>query len=350
MFGNILKRNFIFLGRRHRVVDFEEMNDVEPPLREELFSITQLEGHARMLAATHNLDPRQGPELLLHRLDANEKIIRESYEDVAEAIRKGRPVSPAAEWLLDNYYLIEEQIDQIRLHFPPGYSRQLPRLGSGPLKGLPRVYSLAMELVSHNDGRVDIKNITHFIQSYQAISPLKLGELWAVPIMVGLALIENLRRVSFRIAWRRRHRDWALHWSEQFVQIVQKEPKSLIMVLADFVRSRPPMSSPFLAELTANLQGIHTALGLVINWVEHELSERGQTLEMIQQAESHDQTADHVSIGNSITSLRNLSTIDWRDFVESLSVIEDILRRILKRCMPRRIFAPATCADTKLKI
>jgi cellobiose phosphorylase len=312
---------------RHRALDLEEMTDAEPPLREELFSSTQLESHARSLAGTHELDPRPGPELLLRRLGENEEVIGKSYEDVAEAIRRGRPVAPAAEWLLDNYYLIEEEIDQIRLHFPPGYSRHLPRLGSGPLRGFPRVYDLALELVSHTDGRVDIENLSHFLQSYQAVHHLRLGELWAMPIMVGLALIENLRRVSFRIAWRRRQRDLGMNWSQQFIQVAQKKPKSLITVLGDFVRSHPPLSAPFLAELTGNLQGTYPALGLVVNWIEQELSERGQTPEMIQQAESHNQAADHVSIANCITSLRNLSTIEWRDFVESLSVMEAVLHR-----------------------
>jgi len=325
-FRRIIERLRV-LSDRYRVPDFEKMKEAEPPLREELFSITQLESHARTLAAGHPLDSRPGRELFLRRLQENEEVIREAYEQVAETVRKGRTVAPAAEWLLDNHYLIEAQIDQIRLNFPPGYSRQLPRLTSGSLRGFPRIYDLVLELVSHTDGRVDIGNISHFIRSYQSVSPLKLGELWAVPIMIGLALIENLRRVSNRIVWRRRQQDWALDWSQQFLRALEKDPKSPITVLADLVRSHPPMSTPFLAELTANLQGMHPVLGLVITWVEQELSERGQTLELIHEAESHDQAAVHASISNSITSLRNLSTIDWKDFVESLSAIEAVLRR-----------------------
>ena len=310
-----------------RSLRLEEMNDAEPPLREELFSSTQLESHARSLAAAQILDFRPSSELLLHRLDENEEVIRKSYEEVADAVRRGRSVSAGAEWLLDNYYLIEEQIDHIRLNFPPEYSQKLPRLGTGHRKGFPRVYDLALELVSHTDGRVDVENISDFLRVYQSVRPLKLGELWAMPLMISLALVENLRRVSYRIAWRRRHRGLALEWSGRFIRIILKEPRSLITVLADFVRSNPPMSAPFLAELTADLQGRHPSLGLVINWVEQELAEHGQSLELIQQAESHDQAADHASIGNSITSLRKLSTIEWKDFVESLSAVEAILRR-----------------------
>jgi cellobiose phosphorylase len=265
--------------------------------------------------------------MLLRRLAENEEIIRQSYEDVAEAIRQGHPLAPAARWLLENYTFVEEQIDLIRLVFPPGYSRQLPRLSSGPLKGLPRIYEMAFELVSHTDGRVDAENISQFVRSYQRVHPLKLGELWAMPIMVRLALVENLRRVSRRIAWRRRHGDSAMDWSRRFIQAVGQDPKSLITILADFVRSEPLLSAPFLAELTSSLQGTHPGMGLVIHWVEQELSERGQTLELIQQAESQDQAADHASISNSVTSLRQLTRIDWRDMVESLSAAEAILRQ-----------------------
>jgi cellobiose phosphorylase len=326
-FFQTLKQRISGVPFGQKTLRFEGMNDVEPPLREELFSNTQLESHARSLAAEQILDFRPSSELLLHRLDENEEVIRKSYEDVADAVRRGRPVSAGAEWLLDNYYLIEEQIDHIRLNFPSEYSQKLPRLGTGYRKGFPRVYDLALELVSHTDGRVDVENISNFLRVYQSVRPLKLGELWAMPLMIGLALVENLRRVSYRIAWRRRHRGLALEWSGRFIQIIQKEPRSLITVLADFVRSNPPMSAPFLAELTADLQGRHPSLGLVINWVEQELAEHGQTLELIQQADSHDQAADHASIGNSITSLRKLSTIEWKDFVESLSAVEAVLRR-----------------------
>ncbi len=307
-------------------VDLASAESLEPPLREGLFSTTQLASHAQSLAADRKLDLRHGPELLLRRLAENEDIIRRSYEEVAKAIRQGDPQAPAAKWLVENFTFIEEQIDQVRLIFPPGYSRQLPRLGSGPSKGFPRIYELAIELVSHTDGWVDAENISHFIRSFQMVHPLNLGELWAVPIMMSLALVENLRRVSRRIAWRRRHLESAVEWSNRFIQAVHLNPKSLITILADLVRSEPVMSAPFLTELTSCLQGTHPAMGLVINWVEQELAERGQTLELIQQAESHDQAADHVSISHSITSLRQLSRIDWRTLVESLSAADAILR------------------------
>ena len=142
----------------------ERPAEAEYPLRAELFALGQLESHGKMLAADQQIDPTPGPEVLLGRLKKNEQVIRESYEVVAEAVRKGRQTAPGADWLLDNYYLVEEQIDIAREHLPPGYSRQLPRLRTGPLKGIPRVYELALELVSHTDGRIDMENLSLFVR------------------------------------------------------------------------------------------------------------------------------------------------------------------------------------------
>src|SRR5581483_5381165 len=147
------------------------------------------------------------------------------------------------EWLLDNFYLIEEQIRTAKKHLPKGYSRELPRLARGPSAGLPRVYDIALETISHGDGRVDPEGLSRFIAAYQTVTPLKLGELWAIPIMLRLALIENLRRVGARITANRTHRDLADAWADQMMAVVEKDPKSLIMVIADMARSNPPTTS-----------------------------------------------------------------------------------------------------------
>ena len=296
-------------------------------MRAEIFGLPQFESHAKAVASGHVVESGPGRERLLRRLDENESIIRESHDAVVEAVRGGRLVAPAAEWLLDNYYLVRQQIGLAREHLPPGYSRELPRLRSGPNRGMPRVYDLAMELVSHTDGRVDAENVTHFVRAYQSVRPLSLGELWALPAMLRLALMENLRRVAYRISWRRRLRDLATEWAHRFLRVAQDDPDLVITELADFVRFKPPVFAPFVAELAGNIEGVHPSLGTVIHWVEQKLAERGQTIQMIQQAESQEQAADQLSIGNSITSLRTLGAIDWRDFVESLSVTEAVLRR-----------------------
>ncbi|MEN6472772.1 MAG: hypothetical protein ABFD81_02060, partial [Syntrophaceae bacterium] len=219
----------------------------EPPLRAELLSRDQMRQHGRVLAASHTLTQKRAPERLLARLTENEGVLVETCGLLTSAVKANRRIAPAGEWLLDNLYLIKEQIRTAKKHLPKGYSRELPRLGSGPSAGLPRVYDIALETISHGDGRVDQGSLGSFIAAYQQVTALKLGELWAIPIMLRLALIENLRRVAARLAADRLDRNLADAWADQMTAIVEKDPKSLIMVIADMARSHPPLSSSFVA-------------------------------------------------------------------------------------------------------
>jgi cellobiose phosphorylase len=298
----------------------------ELPLRSELFSADQMERHGKTLAAAHQLTARRFPDQLLPRLAANATALVDVCKRLTIAASANHRISPPSEWLLDNFHLIEEQIAIAKRHLPRGYSRQLPRLALGASAGLPRVYDIALEIVSHGDGRVDADSLNRFMTAYQTVAPLKLGELWAIPIMLRLALIENLRRVGVRIAAARAERDLANFWADRMMETAERDAKSLILVVADMARSPPPMESAFVAELARRLQGQSAALALALTWIEQQLAESHLTIEQQVQLENQKQASDQVSISNSIGSLRLLGAIDWREFVESASVVERILR------------------------
>ncbi len=298
----------------------------EPPLRSELFSSDQMKQHGKTLAGLHKLSPEAAPDQLLSRLAENESLLTGTRSLLMEAVTTDRRITPAGEWLLDNFYLIEEQIRTARRHLPKGYSRELPRLLDGLSAGLPRVYDLALETISHGDGRVDPENLSSFVAAYQTVSVLKLGELWAIPIMLRLALIENLRRVAARIAADRITRNLADYWADKMTEMAERDPNSLILVIADMVRSDPPMVSSFVAEFTRRLQGQSPALALPLTWIEQRLSESGLTIEQSVHSENQQQAADQVSISNSIGSLRFLGAMDWVEFVEKMSLVEQVLR------------------------
>ena len=297
----------------------------ESPLRAELFSADQMEEHGRALAAFHRVQPGRGHNHLLARLDENETVLLDTCTLLASAIGENRRVTPASEWLLDNYYLIDEHLRTARLHFPKGYSSQLPRLANGMSAGLPRIYDIALNAISHGDGRFDQDSLHRFVAAYQGMAPLSLGELWAIPIMLRLALIENLRRVATRVALDRRHRDLAADWGERMAEIVAHDPKSLILAVADMARSDPPASSSFVAELMQRLHSQNASLALPVSWLEQRLAEAGVTIEQLVQSENQQQAADQMSVSNSIGSLRLLLSTDWRGFVEGLSQIEAVL-------------------------
>ncbi len=299
----------------------------EPPLRSELFSADQMEQHGKTLAGWHRLRPGRQRDQLLTRLAENEGVLLSVHTLLTEAVKADRRITPAGEWLLDNFYLIEEQIRTARRHLPKGYSRELPRLLDGPSAGLPRVYDIALETISHGDGHVDPESLGSFLAAYQTVADLTLGELWAIPIMLRLALIENLRRVGTRIATDRTDRNLADYWADQMTEIAVTDPKSLILVIADMARSDPPMVSSFVAEFARRLQGQGPALALPLTWIEQRLSESSLTIEQLVRSENQQQAADQVSMSNSIGTLRFLGAMDWRDFVETISVVEQTLRQ-----------------------
>jgi len=297
----------------------------ERPLRSELFSADQMRRHGKMLADTHQLMPGRPRDRLLSRLAENEVVLVGARDLLTEAVMAKLRIAPAGEWLLDNFYLIEEQIRTAKRHLPKGYSRELPRLSNGPLPGFPRVYDIALEIIAHGDGRVDPENLSSFVAAYQSVTILSLGELWAIPIMLRLALIENLRRVAALISVDRIERNRANFWADRMTEIAGKDPKSLILAVADMARAHPPMVSAFVAELTRSLQDQGPALALPLNWIEQRLAESSQTIEQLVGLEAQQQAADQVSMSNSIGSLRFLTAMDWREFVETMSVAEQIL-------------------------
>src|SRR4051812_33257817 len=185
-----------FKDRLHRNEPLRKYAGAEPPLRSELFSADQMKEYGKTLADSHRLSKQPAANPLLSRLAENEQVLIRVHSLLSEAVTDKRRIAPAGEWLLDNFYLIEEQIHTARRHLPKGYSRGLPRLLDGESAGLPRVYDIARETISHGDGRLDIDSLGSFVASYQTVTCLTLGELWAIPTMLRLALIENLRRIA----------------------------------------------------------------------------------------------------------------------------------------------------------
>jgi len=296
-----------------------------PPLREELFSVDQLTRHAQVLAASHRIVNRRGSNRLLARLGHNEDIIR-TFNRSTLAVNPGQRITPAAEWLLDNFYLIEEQIQLAKRHLPRVYSRELPRLVNGPSARLPRVYDIVLELISHVDAQIEAGPLSAFVAAYQTAGPLKLGELWAIPIMLRLGLIENLQRVTTRLIIARHDRDLAELWVGRLQEMAESTPSHLVVVVADMAQSDLPLSSSFVAEFCQRLSRHSPVLHLARNWLEQRLAEQGLSIEQLVQMESQNQAADQVSVSHSIASLRFLSAMDWKEFVETLSRVEEVLR------------------------
>ncbi len=304
----------------------ESNTQAKAPMRAELFTEHQLEAHAKKMAGRHTVVEDKNKESLLKRLSSNEELLVKAHRILTDTVKDRHRISPAGEWLMDNFYLIEEQIYTGKKHLPKGYSVGLPQLTKGSNTGLPRVYDLAVEIITHSDGHVDLRSLTKFINAYQTVAPLKMGELWAIPIMLRLALIENLRRLAKNQITEITNKKLANYWANELTDTAKKDPKDLILTIADMARSNPPMESSFVAELLRRLQENANSLHIAIIWVEQNLTGNGLSTTEIVQVENQQQAADQVSISNSIGSLRFLGMTNWQDFVEDVSIIEKMLQ------------------------
>ncbi len=171
------------------------------PIRADLFGTERLEHHAQTLAAAQPVT--SGKKLrvlpLSHRVKENSRVLLSAYRTSAEALQSREVIAPAAEWLLDNFHLVEQQLRQIHDDLPSGYYRQLPKLAEGPFAGYPRVLGLVWAYVAHTDSLMSGPVLTRFVQAYQRVQPLTIGELWAIAITLRIVLIENMRRLALQI-------------------------------------------------------------------------------------------------------------------------------------------------------
>ncbi len=190
--------------------DRESAFEFAEVIRAEIFSAERLEQHAASLAAAQSVTTRPvAVRPLTARLRDNHRALLDAHRAIAKSIAAGGAITPAAEWLVDNYHVVEAQIRQVRDDLPPGYYRQLPKLADGPLAGYPRVLGLAWAFVAHTDSRFDAHLLRQFVAAYQRVQPLTIGELWAIAITLRIVLIENLRRAAELIASRRAVRQQA---------------------------------------------------------------------------------------------------------------------------------------------
>nr|MBA3806375.1 cyclic beta 1-2 glucan synthetase [Acidobacteriota bacterium] len=312
----------------------------EDPIREELYSVERLEQQAAALAAEYKVSPgRRRGRRLLPALEDNGRQLIIAYRSLTEAIRLERTISPAAEWFVDNFHIVEEQLREIREDLPKGYYYELPKLETGDLAGYPRIYAIALSLIAHTDSRLDTETLRRFIRAYQQVTPLTIGELWAVAITLRLALVENLRRIATRIVAAREAREEADALADKLLEMAGQKPEGLTSLLTGRLGKREDLDRAFVVQLTQRLRDQDPALMIVFDWLERQLKKRGLNTEQIVHLEHQRQAAAQVTVGNIITSMRLLSTLDWRDFFESVSLVDPALGLDPARVYERMTFA-----------
>ncbi len=299
--------------------------DTEDSIREELFSVERLEQHAESLAAAQQITATPiSRRSLAARLKDNEAVLLEAYHEIGNTTRDGQATTPAAEWLLDNYHLVEEQIREARDDLPPRYYRQLPKLASGPFAGYPRVFGLTWAFVAHTDSRFDPDMLCRFVRAYQHVQPLTIGELWAVAITLRIVLVENLRRAAKRILSSRTDRQEADAVADRLLGVNGRIAEPVGLVLKEYEQT--PLPESFAVQLVQRLRDQDPRVTPALVWLEDHLTAQRTTADELVHAEHQRQGAASVTVRNIITSMRMASGVDWTELFESVSLVDDALQ------------------------
>ena len=309
------------IGHLYRQSPAKSNPSTDEPIRSELFGIERLEQHAESLAAAQHVASRPtSNNRLERRLKDNERALRTAYVHTVAAARDARSITPAADWLVDNFHVVQEQVRAIRVDLPPGFHKQLPRLIDGPFQGFPRVYGLSWAFVAHTDSRFDPQMLSRFLRAYQRVQPLTIGELWAVAIALRVVLVENLRRLAEQMVSDQVARQAANTLADHLLGSV---PETTEAVLARVVT---PLPTAFAVQLVRRLREEDPAVAPALRWLDATLTSQGTTTDKAVEAQQQRQGLASVTIRNVITSMRLMSSIDWREVFEGVSPVDAVLR------------------------
>src|ERR1700678_1338881 len=298
--------------------------DSKLPIREELFSVERLEAHAKSLAVAQSVASRPSRGLsLVARLADNSTVLLSAYGEIVKAIDDGRQITPAGEWLIDNFHLVETQIRQISTDLPPSYYLQLPKLVTGPFAGYPRVFGMAWAFVAHTDSSFDSEILVSYVKAYQQVQPLTIGELWAVSITLQIVLIENLRRLAHQITSNRDARHEADGLADRLLGVSGRPPEPASAVFAE--RGARPLSEAFAVELVHRLRDQDPKFTPALAWLDEQLAKQGLTADSAVREVHRSQGAANVTVRNIVTSLRVIAEVDWQVLFERYCLVDNVL-------------------------
>lgn len=301
------------------------------PWRAQVLSREALIELAQNLAQQH--EGSFGPlrsKRLLYSYRANRETLRRVYLGLVEAAHTGEQLTAGSEWLLDNYHVVERHAAAIKKYLPWGFYRTLPMLTQGDLRGFPRVYQLALEFIVHTDAALDPQLAAVFLGAYQARLELSSGELWAFPIMLRFALLENLRRLMREAEKELIARRDAFTLVDEVLGDDSRTGTEITQIMFDPLRRLSERES-FLPhgalELLKRLRGRGRKAFMALQFLEEILRERGLDPEDLLRAEDHNQAARQISVGNTLTSLTSIDQMNWRDWFEGVSLADKVLRQ-----------------------
>lgn len=292
----------------------------QEPIRQELFGIERLEQHATSLAIAQEITTKPPAVLSLRdRLEQNATNLIRIYQNCVNDMEAGKEMVPAAEWLLDNYHIVEAQIQEIRQDLPTRFYDQLPKLATGSFAGYPRVFDLTWAFVAHTDSYFDPDHLSLFISAYQRIQPLSIGELWAVPITLRFIMVENLCRLGAQITREQQRRDRANEFADRLLQ--EKDSQK---ALTEYIQkhAHEKLSETFAGQLITRLRAQDPIITPALRWLDISLQQMNLSMDLILEHIEQRQSSANVTIRNVITSMRLITDIDWAILFEKISLVD----------------------------
>lgn len=304
---------------------------LEVPIRDEIYSADRLEQYALYLSSELSISKSKERGLsLLPRFEQNYKYLLKTYKYLTDSIQKGFTVSPAGEWFIDNFHIIEDQVREVRVDLPEAYYRELPKLNKGELEGYPQVYVIALALVAHQDSHIDIYSVKKFLYQYQVNKPLLIGEVWAIAIALRLVLIENLGRLANQIIHFQAVQEWADDCADKILQAAIDSEEKVLEIRDELLIELEKFETSdcfIIVQLTKRLRDQSSKVLPISDCLEGHLIKQGLSFEQILHAEYKRQAESQVTVSNIVSSMRLLSNIDWQEFFEEINLIDPVLKQ-----------------------
>lgn len=290
----------------------------------------QLKNHLEKIATNHNLvNKSQKNTYPIPYLEENFKIIEEVYNILNEHLKLGISIHPAGEWLLDNFYIIEETVKQIKTELPLKKYINFLGIGNGPYKGFARIYVLASEIVAYTDNKIEKNDLEIYLTSYQTKKNLSMEEIWNIGLFLNIAIIENIREICEKIYTSQMQK----YKAENIVErLVENKQKSELLCKNNSSRKISKkvwedMQYPFIEYMSYILKRYGKKGYSYLNALEETVELAGMTVSDVIKKEHFDIAVRKVSIGNSITSIKKIQRINFLEIFEKVNGVEELLKQ-----------------------
>lgn len=303
-------------------------------IRKDMPSFNSLKKFAQNLAEQHKtFKITKGNTLIKRHFKKNVQCLNKICLKYRISVQAKANIPSAGEWLIDNLYLINEQAQFMFRNLPETYCRRLPVFGNGPLKGMPRIYAVILGLLEHTDGKSDANLLEDYLWEYQTIVPLTMGELWAVPLVLRIAIIHNLKLLFEEINRYfipKRQANLLLKKIMPVLSDVSKAVQSIIVA----VEKHLDLTNPTVLVHLARQFRDYIESTPLLRWLEARTAVHSLSLTELLEEEQTRQTKHRVAVGQLITSIREISHTVWEFHFEAISLVEQTFRRDPARIYP----------------